>query len=102
METRRIVCVETEHPHRHILAVGIGTEANKASYRLTTAEVRNAIANGDVFYTIGSVTGDSALVSPDDCRIGGCTIKTIRTHPDDTRDDNLDEMRVCRTFSSAA
>jgi hypothetical protein len=93
--TKRIVCVETEHPHRHILAVGIGSEASKATERLTVSEVRTAIANGDVFYTVGSVTGDVALVSPDTCRINGCTIYTIRTHPDDTRDDNLDEMRVC-------
>ncbi|MFI4991419.1 MAG: hypothetical protein ACHQHO_10970 [Solirubrobacterales bacterium] len=93
--TRRIVCVETEHPHRHILAVGIGTEGSHATERMTVSAVRSAIANGDVFYTVGSVTGEVALVSPDDCRIGGCTIKTIRTHPDDTRDDNLDEMRVC-------
>ena len=93
--TKRIVCVETEHPHRHILAVGVGAAASKATERLTVGEVRTAIANGDVFYTVGSVTGDVALVSPDDCRINGCTIKTIRTHPDDARDDNLDELRVC-------
>ncbi len=95
MAARRIVCVETEHPHRHILAVGIGTEASRATERLTVKEVREAIANGEVFYTVGNVSGDVALVSPDDCRINGCTIKTIRTHPDDARDDNLDELRVC-------
>jgi hypothetical protein len=101
MAALQIVCVETEHPHRHILAVGIGADADRASYRLTTADVRKAIADGDVFYTVGSVSGEVALVSPDNCRIAGCTIKTIRTHPDDTRDDNLDEMRVCRAFTAA-
>lgn len=45
--TRRIVCVETEHPHRHILAVGIGTEGTHATERMTVSAVRSAIANGD-------------------------------------------------------
>lgn len=93
--TRRIVCVETEHPHRHILAVGVGTEPSRASERLTVGQVRAAIAGGEVFYTVGSVTGEVALVRPDDCRLDGCTVKTIRTHPDDARDDNLDQMRAC-------
>jgi hypothetical protein len=96
MSARRIVCIETEHPHRHIVAVGLGAEASKASERLTVDQVRSAIENGDSFYTVGSVTEEVALVSPDDCRIHGCTIRTIRTHPDDARDDNLDEMRACR------
>lgn len=93
--TRRIVCVETEHPHRHIVAVGVGIKAENAIDRLTVAEVRAAIEDGDIFYTVGSSSGDHAIVSLDDCRIGECTVETIRTSPDDEKDDNLDEMRVC-------
>ena len=92
---RRIVCVETEHPHRHIVAVGVGVKADRADDRLTVAEVRAAIEEGDLFYTVGSSSGDFAVVRLDDCRIGECTVETIRTSPDDEKDDNLDEMRVC-------
>ncbi len=92
---RRIVCVETEHPHRHIVAVGIGANAARADYRMTVAEVRNAIEDGDVFYTVGSSSGKTALVGLDTCHFPTCTVATIRTNPDDEKDDNLDELRAC-------
>jgi hypothetical protein len=94
--TRRIVCVETAHPHRHIVAVGVGVKADKAIDRLTVAEVRAAIEDGDIFYTVGSSSGEVALVGLDTCHFADCTVKTIRTNPDDEKDDNLDDMRVCR------
>jgi len=93
---RRVVCVETEHAHRHIVAVGIGTDPSKADYRMTVTEVREAIKDGDVFYTVGSSSGEAALVGLDTCHMANCTVKTIRTNPDDVKDDNLDEMRTCR------
>ncbi len=96
MATKRIVCVETEHPHRHIVAVGIGTEAQKATERMTVSEVRKSIEDGNTFYTVGSSSGDVALVGLDTCHYSGCTVKTIRTNPDDVKDDNLDEMRACK------
>jgi Protein of unknown function (DUF3892) len=93
---RRIVCVETEHPHRHIMAVGIGDSAAKANYRMTVTEVREAIKDGNVFYTVGSSSGEVALVGLDTCHFPTCTVPTIRTDPDDAKDDNLDNMRVCQ------
>jgi hypothetical protein len=93
---RRIVCVETEHPHRHIMAVGIGDDPAAADYKMTVSEVRDAIENGDVFYTVGSSSGETALVGLDTCHFRTCTVLTIRTNPDDEKDDNLDEMRACR------
>lgn len=99
-ETNRIVCVETKHAHRHILAVGIGSNPDKATERKTVEEVRRNIADGEMFFTVGSHSGETAWVSPEDCNIGDCVVPTIRTHPDDAKDDNLDEMRACRFSKS--
>jgi hypothetical protein len=91
----RIVCVETEHPHRHITHVGTGTEPEHANKRWTVAEVRVALFNGDRFYTISPSTGKAADVRPDDCKYAGCTVKTIRSTADAVTDNNLDNLRVC-------
>jgi Protein of unknown function (DUF3892) len=95
MASYRIVCVETEHPHRHILAVGTGDDPSSANSRWTVQQVRNALANGDRFYTVSPSTGLTADVKADDCNIGGCTVKTIRSHADAVTDNNLDNLRVC-------
>jgi hypothetical protein len=92
----RIVCVDTEHPHSHITHVGTGDDPARASKRWTVAEVRTALRNGDVFYTYSPSTGKTALVRADDCRINGCTIKTIRSAADAVADNNLDNFRGCR------
>lgn len=95
MAEYRIVCVETEHPHRHITHVGTGSDPNAANYRWTVTQVRNAIFNGDRFYTVSPSTGTTADVRRDDCRINGCIVKTIRSTADAVTDNNLDNLRVC-------
>src|SRR5450759_1821994 len=52
----RIVCVTTEHPHRHIVSVGIGGEPVAPFTTLVVAEVRAALAAGTAFYTLSSST----------------------------------------------
>jgi hypothetical protein len=95
MAAHRIVCVNTEHPHRHIVKVGTGTTADKYSRIWTVKEVREALANGDRFYTVSPSTGKEADVKADDCKVGGCTVKTIRSKADAVTDNNLDNMGSC-------
>lgn len=95
MSTYRIVCVDTEYPHRHILSVGTGTDPNKASQKWTTAQVRQALADGDRFYTKSPSTGAEADVHSDDCPEPGCSFKTIRSDADAVTDNNLDNLRGC-------
>jgi len=91
----RIECVNTEHPHRHITRAGTGDEPALASQMWTVDEVRVAIDEGDTFHTISRSRGGRAEVYRDDCKIGGCTVKTIRSAPDDTGDNNLDNLWQC-------
>jgi hypothetical protein len=95
MASYRIVCVETEHPHRHITHVGVGNDPSSASERLSVIDVRRAFADGHRFVSISPSTGRTADVRPDDCRINGCTVKTIRSTADAVHDNNLDNLRVC-------
>jgi hypothetical protein len=95
MAAYRIVCVETEHPHRHITQVGTGSDAGHANERWTVQQVRTALFNGDRFYTVSPSTGKTADVRPDDCPVTGCTVKTIRSKADAVPDNNLDNLRVC-------
>jgi hypothetical protein len=96
MAAHQIVCVETTHPHRHITHVGIGELSWRASERWTVNRVRDAIRDGDRFYTVSPSTRKAADVRPDTCRIGGCVVETIRSAPDAVTDNNLDNLRVCR------
>jgi hypothetical protein len=68
MATYRVVCVDTEHPHRHITHAFTGPAADSANKCWTVAEVRTAIVNGDTFYTVSTSTGKRAGVRLDDCR----------------------------------
>jgi hypothetical protein len=95
MATYRIVCVDTEYPHRHILAVGTGDDPDAASARWTTAQVRSALADGDRFFTVSPSTEARAEVRRDDCPEPGCTFKTIRSDADAVTDNNLDNLRAC-------
>src|SRR5207248_3259495 len=74
----RIVCTELKYPteHRHIVAVGIGTDPNKASNRWTVEQVRSALLKGTRFYTQSLSTGKIANVERFDC---SCGYKTIRS-----------------------
>ena len=87
MTEYRIVCVEK---NSHITAVGVGTNPDKATDRLTVAQVRAAMKDGDRFYT-EDTTGHQVEVEP----YGDSWIKT---DPDDETDNNLDNLRACRGF----
>ena len=95
----RIVCTEQEpapNPpkHAHIVAVGIGNDPNRADKRLTLNQVIHMMDNGDNFYTIGLQTGKSAWVEKYFCR--SCNRYHIRSAPDHTTDNNLDNLRYCK------
>jgi hypothetical protein len=84
MTDHRIVCVEKDRGH--IVAVGIGVTPEKATVRMTVAEVRKALADGNAFHTVSPSTGKKAYVEAFD---------GIRTKADHLKDDNLDEYRIC-------
>jgi hypothetical protein len=95
MSTYRIVCVNTEHPHSHIVKVGTGTKAEHYSRTWTVKEVLEAIEDGDRFYTVSPSTSKEAEVKADTCKIAGCSIKTLRSTADGVKDNNLDYMPSC-------
>ena len=95
MSTHRIVCVETQHPHRHITHVGTGTDQASANERWTVQQVRDSIRAGNRFYTASPSTGRTADVEPYDYWTGTYFIYTIRSSPDAVSDNNLDNLRVC-------
>jgi hypothetical protein len=95
MSDYRIVCVNTEHPHRHILKVGTGTKADQYSRTWTVKEVRDALEAGDRFYTVSPSTGKEADVRADTCKEPNCTVKTIRSKADAVTDNNLDNIGAC-------
>jgi hypothetical protein len=98
MARYRIVCTEQEPiyqltAHAHIVAVGTGNDANKATTRWTLSEVISAMNAGTVFYTYSPSTGKVALVVKVACARCGHTI--IRSAPDAVTDNNLDNLRRC-------
>lgn len=96
MSTYQIVCVNTEHPHRHITHVGLGTTQGGYHARLTVAEVRSLLRAGHRFITVSPSTGSTADVRPDDCKYAGCTVETIRSTADAVTDNNLDNLATCQ------
>jgi hypothetical protein len=94
----RIVCTEQEpadqHPtDAHIVAVGVGTNPDQASERLTLERVLALIDAGNTFYTKGKATGKVALVQKVACM--KCRRYIIRSAPDAVWDNNLDSLRSC-------
>lgn len=91
MTTYRIVCTTLENPthHRHIVEVGTGSDPDTANRQWTVTEVRAALRT-DSFYT--QVGANLAWVETYDC---GCGYKTIRTRPDASPSNNLDNLRQC-------
>ena len=94
----RIVCTEQEPiyqptTHAHIVAVGTGSESNKATQRWTLHEVISAMNAGTTFYTFSPSTNKVALVVKVSCFKCGQTI--IRSAPDAVTDNNLDNLRRC-------
>jgi len=95
MASYRIVCVSTEHPHRHIVDVGTGSRLGAPSMRWSVDEVRSALGLGDSFYTDSPSTGERAAVAADDCTFVGCSVKTIRSAADAVEDNNVDNLQTC-------
>jgi hypothetical protein len=105
--TYRIVCVDKAHEptHHHIVKVGTVDAADASSQEpnrfWTVAEVREALQNGDQFFTEDpSIQRPQMppLVEAVDCPEPDCpgqTIRTIKTQADASRDDNLDNLPSC-------
>jgi hypothetical protein len=74
MATYRIVCVTTEHAHRHITSVGVGTLAGVLFHLVTVQQVHDKLDRGDTFYTVSLSTGRRAKVKKDTCGVGGCVL----------------------------
>jgi len=92
---REIVCVTTEHAHRHIVKVGIGALATSPTTTMTVKEVRDALTAGEIFYTWSPTTKEVALVQKHTCKERHCTVQTIRSTADAVPDNNLDNLAVC-------
>jgi hypothetical protein len=93
--TYRIVCVKrsgNNPEHNHIVEVGTGDDPNAASKKWTVAEVRKSITDGTEFHTQSATTSKQAKVESFEC---SCGIKTIRSNPDEVKDNNLDSFRTC-------
>jgi hypothetical protein len=95
MAEHEIVCVERLEAHEHITHVGTGSD-DRATARWSVEDVRNAIEDGDMFYTVSPSTEHVAEVEPYDALVKGRIIETIRSTPDAIEDNNLDNMRACR------
>jgi hypothetical protein len=94
----RIVCTEQEPvsappKHAHIVAVGVGTNPETATERLTFIQVIQMIEAGSIFYTQGVQTGKVARVEKYWCN--HCGRYHIRSSPDATTENNLDNLRYC-------
>jgi hypothetical protein len=93
MADYQIVCVDKVQSgdHHHLTAVGLGTDPDAATSKKSVAQVRSAIEDGDTFHTLSSPGGRKAYVEKFTC----CGVATIRTKADDTKIDNLDDLRTC-------
>lgn len=90
-ESKQITCVTTEHPHRHITAVGVGATWTKMS----VTAVRSEIDAGVTFFTKSPSTGKIASVHKYQCQIAGCGVSTLKSSNDAIQDNNLDNLPVC-------
>jgi hypothetical protein len=105
MSQYRIVCADIQpvnapRPHQHIVAVGVdinndGIADQQHNLELVIDNIRD---NKVIYYTIGSFTGKRANVEVAHCP--ACFHEIIKTKPDDTRDNNLEQIRTCNWRSS--
>lgn len=98
MSEYRIVCTTQVpakvHPRdAKIVAVGTGTDPDRADARWTVFEVIAAMGRGDRFYTKGKASGLVARIVKYWCSI--CGDWHIRSEPDATLENNLDYLRAC-------
>jgi hypothetical protein len=92
----RIECVDrpdspAEH-RRHLTGIGTVDDDGVKRNWDDIAAVRDAMANGDTFYTKSHTTERTASVEAHLC---GCGTETIRSNPADVADNNLDNMVPC-------
>jgi hypothetical protein len=89
----QIVCCEQTGCARsgHIVAVGVGTDPSAASNRMTVSEVYSAMDRGVRFYTEDRY-GNQAWVHKYACP---CGRGSLRSAPDCTTGNNLDNLRIC-------
>lgn len=94
MADYRIVCTDQTECSQdgHIIGVGLGESSGKANERLTVKEIYAAMDAGDRFYTRGATSGKTAWVRKFDCPCGRGSLKSA---PDRTTDNNLDNLRLC-------
>jgi hypothetical protein len=92
-----ISCVNTEHPHSHIVsAVVLKLLGNEYGDR-EMLEVHDIVAmmiSGDTFNTYSPSTDKTADVHQFVCDIDGCKTVTLRSDPDVVADNNLDNL-IC-------
>ena len=103
MSNLRIVCI-VKHPNQHdryhrIEAVGVGTDPDKASKRLPVEEVIRQIqsSSGDRYY-VEAPDGTIGWVQVRQCPHCANKHLIIATVADNTKKDNLLELRECRPF----
>lgn len=99
MARYRIVCTNQEPvlqppTHAHIVAVGTGSNPERYERKWTLDEVLSAMERGDTFYTQGRESGRVASVEKYVC--SHCRRTYIRSGPDATTDNNLDNLPTCR------
>ena len=103
MTSYRIVCT-TQAPtnvppsHQHIVEVGTGTDPSVASKRWPLDKVLAAMDAGDTFHTLGVTSGKRAAVEKYVC--SSCRRTYIRSAADRVADNNLDNLRPCRSWNS--
>jgi len=94
MSSHRITCVtksaRTPAGHQHITAVGVRGEPGT----FTVAEIYKLMDEVPprTFYTVSESTGAVAVVHKDVC---ACGVRTLRSHADAVRDNNLDNLHPC-------
>ena len=92
---KRIVCTDQEpagagHDAAHIVAGGIGSSNGNPDNLEDVETIRRNIRNGTTYYT--RYAGNRADVHPYTC---SCGTKTIRTDPDSSGANNLDNLPGC-------
>ena len=102
MARYRVVCtiqepVDKSHEVAHIVSIGTGNDPDQASNTWKLTDVLNAINAGDSFFTKSPSTGKEASVNKYVCQT--CQRTTIRSSPDAITDNNLDNLRKCRSFN---
>lgn len=98
MTRYRVVCTiqepfEKPHEIAHIVSIGTGDDPGRASNKWDLKDVLDALDRGHTFFTKSPSTGKEASVNKYQCKTCGRT--TIRSSPDATTDNNLDNLRRC-------